>query len=84
MKVKVEFGNARMEKIADCLEKLLSEYKIWRYDDRVFAYFKVKSISDLKKLTTRLKREEIEYKYHRIEKVESWLKKLLRFSLLKS
>jgi hypothetical protein len=83
MKVKIEFGNVRIEEIADCLEEF-SEYKIWLYDDRVFAYFKVKSISDLKKLTEELELRRIEYKCHRIEKVESWLRKLIRFNLLKN
>ncbi len=83
LKVKLECRNTRIEKIANCLEKL-SGYKIWLYDDRVFAYFKVKFISDLKDLNRRLKHRNIEFKYHRIEKVESWLKKLLKYNLLKN
>lgn len=88
MKVKLECRNTRMEKIVNCLEKLSkrpSGYKLWLYDGRVFAYFKVKSVSDLKELTKRLKRiKNIEFKYHRIEKVGSWLKKFLAFNLLKN
>ena len=84
MKVKIECINTRIEKIAYCLEKVLSGYKIWLYDDRVFAYLKLKSISDLKELNKRLKCKNIEVKYHRIEKVESWLKKLLTFNLWKN
>jgi hypothetical protein len=81
MKIKIECRNTKMEKVAGCLEKLLSQYKIWLYDDRIFAYFKTKSISDFKELTTRFKHRNIEFKFHRIEKVESWLKRLLAFKL---
>ncbi len=81
MKVKLECRNIRMAKIAGLFErygKLTSGYKIWLYDGSVFAYFKVRSISDLKELDKRLKRmKNIRIRYHRIEKVESWLKKLI-------
>lgn len=87
MKVKLECCNVRMEKITDCFEgsgKLPFGYKIWLYDGRVFAYFKVRSISDLKELNKGLKRiKNIEFRYHRIEKVESWLKKIT-LNLLKN
>lgn len=87
MKVKLECRNIRMEKIARCFErssKLPFGYKIWLYDGRIFAYFKVKSISDLKELNKRLKRvENTQIMYHRIEKVKSWLKKPL-FNLLRN
>lgn len=84
MKVKLECRNTRIEKIANCLDrfgKLPFGYKIWLYDERVFAFFKVKSVSDLNELTRRLKRiKNIQFKYHRIEKVESWLRRKLAFN----
>lgn len=87
MKVKLECCNVRMERIASCFErssKLPFGYKIWLYDGSVFAYFKVRSILDLKELNRRLKRiKNIRLRHHRIEKVESWLKKL-SFNLLRN
>ena len=80
MKVKLECCNVRMEKIVQCFErsgKVPFGYKIWRYDGRIFAYFKVKSFSDLRQLTKRLKRiKNIVINFHRIEEVGSWLKKI--------
>lgn len=77
MKVKLECCNVRMEKIAECFEKskLPSGYKLWLYDGRIFAYFRVKNISGLKRLTKRLKRINVELNFHRIEEEGSWLKK---------
>lgn len=84
MKVKLECYNAKMEKIAACLErsgKLPFGYKLWLYDGRIFAYFRVKSISDLKQLMKRLKRiKDIELNFHRIAQEGSWLKKNLAFN----
>lgn len=83
MKVKLECKNVRMEKVAECFErshKLPSGYKLWLYDGRVFAYFRVRSISDLKQLTNKLKRiKNIELNFHRIEVGASWLKRVLKF-----
>jgi len=76
LKVKLECRNVRCEKIANLLSRFRKTfpfgYKVWVYDGRVFAYFKVKSISDLNEFTRRLKRiNGIEFNYHRIER--SWI-----------
>ena len=80
LKVKLECRNVRMDKIAGCFErsrKLPFGYKIWLYDGRIFAYFKIKSFSDLKQLTKRLKRmKNIRINLHRIEEGGSWLRRI--------
>jgi uncharacterized protein with ACT and thioredoxin-like domain len=83
MKVKIEFRNAKMVKIAECLEKskLDSGYKLWLYDSNIFAYFKIKDISDLKELIKKLKTmKNVRFIFHNIEEERTWLKKI-RFSL---
>ena len=74
IEVKLECKNVSCEKMANRLSKFRGtfpfEYKVWAYKDRVFAYFKVKSISDLNELKRRLKRiKKIEFTFHRIQKV---------------
>lgn len=73
LKVKIECRNVGCEKIANCLAKFGKNFpfrfKVWLYDGRVFAYFKLRSISDVNELTKRLKRIKIDFTYHRIQKV---------------
>jgi hypothetical protein len=80
LKVKIECRNVGCEKIANCLVKFGDcPYKVWLYNDNVFAFFMVDSLSSLKKLTKRLKQmKNVEIKCHRIELVkESWLRRIL-------
>jgi len=87
LKVKIECRNVGCEKIANCLEKFRdSHYKVWLYNDNVFAFFKIDSISSLKKLARELKRiKSLEIKYHRIEKVKkSWLGRILSLNRSKN
>jgi len=73
LKVKIECRNVGCEKIAKCLARFgTPNFKVWLYDGRVFAYFKLRSVSDLNELTRRFKRiKNIELNFHRIEK--AWL-----------
>ena len=83
LKVKIECRNVGCEKIANCLAKFgNSNYKVWLYRNSGFAFFKIDSISSLKKLAQQLKRmKNLELKYHRIEKVkESWLRRILNLN----
>jgi len=87
LKVKIECRNVGCEKIASCLDKFgSSNYKVWLYSDNVYAFFKIDSISSLKKLARQLKRiKNMEIKYHRIEMVrESWLRRILDLSQSKN
>lgn len=80
LKVKLECTDARVEEIANFLERFrqsyLLEYKVWLYGDRVFSYFSIESVSVLNELTRRLKLKRINFRYHRIEKVRAWLKRI--------
>ena len=76
LKVKLECRNVSCEKIMNCLARFGKTfpfgYKVWLYDNRVFAYFKLRSISDLNEFTRRLKRmKKMEFNYNRIER--SWI-----------
>ena len=80
LKVKIECRNVGCEKIANRLAKFgVDHYKVWLYNESVYAFFKIDAISSLKKLAQQLKRmKNLEIKYHRIEKVkESWLRRIL-------
>lgn len=80
MDVKLECTDVRTEELVNFLEKFGEsysiEYKIWLYGGRVFSYFSIESVSVLNELTRRLKLKKINFRYHRIEKVRSWLKKI--------
>ena len=79
LKVKIECRNVRCEKVANRLAKFgVSPFKVWLYNESVFAFFKIDSISSLKKLAQQLERmKNLEMKYHRIEMVkESWLRRI--------
>jgi len=70
LKVKIECRDAVCEKIAKCLVKLgKSGFKIWLYNGRVFACFKLRSVLELSEFTKRLKRQNIDFVFHRIQKV---------------
>lgn len=87
MKVKLEIRNVRMNIIAEHFEvfgKLSSGYKLWLYDGRIFAYFKIMSNVHLKELIERLiEMKNIVIIFHRIEVKGSWLKNI-RYNLLKN
>jgi hypothetical protein len=73
LKVKIECRNVGCEKVANCLEKFGKTFpfghKVWLYDGRVFAYFKLRSFSDLNEFIKRFKRIKVEFFFHRIQKV---------------
>jgi hypothetical protein len=87
LKVKIECRNVGCEEIANRLAKFgIVVYKVWLYNENVFAFFKIDSILSLKELARRLRRiKDVELKYHRIERVkESWLKRILGLGRLKN
>jgi len=87
LRVKIECRNVGCEKVANYLEKFGNiSYKVWLYNENAYAFFKIDSISSLKKLAQQLKRiKNLEIKYHRIEKVkESWLRRILSSSQSKN
>ena len=74
VEAKLECKNVSCEKIANCLSKSKRtfpfEYKVWVYKNSVFAYFKVRSMSDLNELARRLRRiKKSELTFHQIQKV---------------
>jgi len=77
IEVKLECKNVSCEKLANRLSKFRGSfpfgYKVWTYQDTVFAYFKVRCIVDLNEFTRKLRKiEKIKFKYHRIERVPKY------------
>lgn len=66
----VECGNIRSEKLAKLLHKLGCSFKIWVYNDLVYALFNIDSLLMLSKLSQKLKRiRHVEHRFLRIENV---------------
>lgn len=68
---KIECKNITVEKLADYLADLTKpSFRIWLYDKKVYAIFRVGSMSILKKLIEKLKRAKgLEFRFFRIEEV---------------
>lgn len=67
--VKIECKN--IEKLAECLAQIVEPFfRVWLYDKKVYATFKVSSISKLKQLIEKLKEiKHLEFKFYRIGEV---------------
>lgn len=68
---KIECKNITVEKLAERLTEIAEQgFRVWLYDKKVYAIFRVSSISILKKLVEKLKRvKNLELKFFRIEEV---------------
>jgi len=68
---KIECKNITVEKLAELLTDVVEQgFRVWIYDKKVYAIFKVSSISILKKLVEKLKRvKNLEFRFFRIEEV---------------
>ena len=69
MRITIECGNVKGERIAKHLDRLTDEFRLWTYDGKVYASFEVESFSKLKEIRRRLKRiKDIELKFVKISK----------------
>jgi len=64
----VECKNVKSEKIAKILDKVTNNFNIWLHDDSVYAFFRIKSLEQLKKVKEKLSR--IEFRFIKIQKVK--------------
>jgi len=69
--VKVECKNVTVEKLAECLAKVVKPFfRVWLYDKKVYATFKVSSITTLNQLIKMLSEiKHLKFKFYRIERV---------------
>ena len=69
--VKVECKNINVEKLAECLAQIVEPFfRVWLYDKKVYAIFKVSSMSILKQLIDKLNAvRHLKFKFYRIEEV---------------
>ena len=69
--VKVECKNINVEKLAECLAQIVEPFfRVWLYDKRVYAIFKVSSMSILKQLIDKLNAtQHLKFKFYRIEEL---------------
>ena len=71
LKVMVECGNVPSEKVARHLERRLDSYRVWVYQDRVYASFVVEDIHRLRKIRNGLKRlKGVELRVVKVGRVE--------------
>jgi len=73
IEVLLECKNVTCEKVANLLSKFKGTFAhpftVWLYDKSVYAYFRVKSVPELKEFTRLLKRaKKIEFRYRTIRK----------------
>jgi len=70
---KIECKNITVEKLAEYLTEITEQgFRVWLYDKRVYAIFRVSSISILKKLIEKLRRvKNLDLRFFRIEEVSS-------------
>jgi len=69
--VKVECKNLEVEKLASYLSEIVEPFfRVWLFEKKVYAIFKVNSLSTLKTLINKLKRDKhLEFRIFRIEEV---------------
>jgi len=74
IEVRLECKNVKIEKIANWLSKFGKsfEYKVWEYNNTIYASFKVSSLSNLDELERKLKQNRVEFRFSRINCVLSW------------
>jgi len=70
---KIECKNMTVDKLAEHLTEAAEQgFKVWLYDKKVYAIFRVSSISVLKKFIEKLKRaKNLQFKFFGIEEVSS-------------
>lgn len=61
----------KSEEIAYCLKRS-NRYKIWVYEDKVYAICKVKSLLTLQSFMNKMKTRKIRFKFLKIEKFPWW------------
>lgn len=67
LRVMVECKNARSEKVAKYLERLVDGFRIWMHDDAVYALFNIESLIELRELSKMLKHvRNIRFRYVKI------------------
>jgi hypothetical protein len=68
---KIECKNVTVEKLADYLADLTEpSFRVWLYDKKIYAIFRVSSIVVLKQLIEKLKQVKgLEFRFFRIEEV---------------
>lgn len=68
---KIECKNISVEKLAECLAQIVEPFfRVWLYDKKVYAIFKVSSMSTLKQLISKLNAiEHLKFKFYRVEEV---------------
>jgi len=68
---KIECKNITTEKLAEHLTEVAEQgFRVWIYDKKVYAIFRVSSISILRKLVKKLKRvKNLEFRFFRVDEV---------------
>jgi hypothetical protein len=82
IEVRLECKNAKCEKLANHLTKLkVCEYKIWEYNNIVYALIKFSSMLSLNELIRKLKQNRIEFHFSKINCVLPWWKRWIKSTL---
>jgi len=68
--VKMECKNVATEKLAEILSDYTEPcFRVWLYNNRTYAIFRLSSISFLKNLTEKFRDLRIKFNFYRIEEV---------------
>jgi len=68
--VKAEYKNIATEKLAEILSDHVElGFRVWMYNKRIYAIFRLSSISSLRILTEKFRELRIKFNFYRIEEV---------------